>query len=452
MATFSTGLRSAVWSAALVVVTSAAIFLVLIVVALWAPRNRANIERHLTEAAQSGELARTVRFGPFSEAIGHVHTYSCPQANMMLAPPLEDRLADAMSNRAADQLPDAKDPHAPNTPDCQALLRAPPAFGGETHWNTYDRYINGMRIVGRIMLSWMPLGTMSTALLVTSYALIALIAALAVFCYQRGRLDGSALAGYLTIAFCLAFCHSAHYFDGSLMFGPMDCVQYVFVSLSVLWPLHRMRPSGLTIYGASYGALITIFEFLTGGIPLALALLPILMALGFAGPLSIYLSKLLRVWLSFCSAVILLLAAKKALAIAFFSENDGFLISLWPRLWGPISDEAKTQFPSYGFVALFHIYKKWTLFVAWGSANIGKVLICASVAALLIVTWRHRRGLLRLDLTFVWASWLSLLVLPTWAAVFMGHALMHPFVMARLLVIPIIAGGAAAAIDIARRL
>src|SRR5258708_35601170 len=94
------GLRSAAWSAALVVVTSAAIFLVLIAVALWAPRNRTNIERHLTEAAQSGELARTVRFGPFSQASGHVHSYSCPQAGMMLAPQLDDRLADAMSNRA----------------------------------------------------------------------------------------------------------------------------------------------------------------------------------------------------------------------------------------------------------------------------------------------------------------------------------------------------------------
>ena len=72
-----------------------------------------------------------------------------------------------------------------------------------------------------------------------------------------------------------------------------------------------MRPAGLALNAACYGSLIAIFESLTGGIPFALAMMPLLLALGFHGERRAYLARLFLLWGSFCIAVVTCFALKK---------------------------------------------------------------------------------------------------------------------------------------------
>ena len=175
------------------------------------------------------------------------------------------------------------DPRVPPYPDCQALLRALPEFGadGSVWFLQYDRYILGMRTLGRVFLSFVSVETMRWLLFGIAYALIGIIGVVAA--YRIGRADGGTMArsraaGYLAIAVSLAAFYGVHYFDATLNTGPLDCTQFIFVLISLLVPLADMRTAGLAVYAAAYGSLIAIFEFLTGGIPLALALLPLLLA------------------------------------------------------------------------------------------------------------------------------------------------------------------------------
>ena len=72
------------------------------------------------------------------------------------------------------------------------------------------------------------------------------------------------------------------------------------------------RGVALALYAASYGSLTAIFESLTGGIPFALALLPLLLALGFTGERRDYLARLLLLWAAFCVAVVTCLHSRRS--------------------------------------------------------------------------------------------------------------------------------------------
>jgi hypothetical protein len=423
--------------AALISVATAAVFFtVFVAAAMWAPHDQPAIRKNLIEAITSGEFAAQTHLGPFRTFPVYRHTFDCLLFNNLLAPE-SDRLTDAMSNRMVAVEPGANDPRVPPFPDCQALLRALPELGGtDAKFIRYDRYIVGMRVLGRVLLSVASVETLRHLLLGMSYLLLAAIGALALHRFVRAAdaIEQARSAGYAAIAACFALFYCAHYFDATLVYAPMDWVQFVFILLSLVWPLGKMCPAALAVYAASYGSLIAIFELMTGGIPLALALLPLLLALGFRGETSAYFGKLVGLWSCFCVAVVASFAIKKAFTIVFLGDTDSFIAKLLYRTYGQFDADAGAHY-SLSYLAI--AYYRASALIGWGSSRFGAALVIASLAAIAFTAWRMAGS--RSNLSLRRACWLSLFALAAWIAVFLNHSILHAFVMARLLVIPVMA-------------
>ena len=169
-----------------------------------------------------------------------------------------------------------------------------------------------------------------------------------------------------------------------LNFGPLDDVHYVFILLSLLWPLGDMRPISLAIYVGSYGSLIAIFEFFSGGIPLALALLPLLLALGYRGGRPSYLAKLVTLWGGFCIAVIAMFVIKKIYTVAFLGDSASFIATLLHRTYGGLAETPDADY-SVTFVAM--TFYRASALVGLGSSRIGASLVFLSFAIVAIMTW-----------------------------------------------------------------
>jgi hypothetical protein len=81
-------------------------------------------------------------------------------------------------------------------------------------------------------------------------------------------------------------------------------------------------------------------------------------------------------------------------------------------------------------------YRRWSSLIALGSANLGTALVVASLGVIALATWRARRR--HVSDPVLIARWLGVAVLLVWAAAFLNHTAVHPYFMARLLVIPVI--------------
>ena len=235
--------------AALISVALASVFFALFAAAaIWSPQDQQAIRRHLVEAIMNGEFSAQTSIGPTQTFPMYRSGNDCFLLGMMLAP-AGSRPAEALSNRVVGTDGSAADARAPPYPPCQAILGALPELGGRgAEFIEYDRYILGMRVLGRVLLSVTSLKSMRQILAGISYALLSLIAlaALGRFVAAGGDAEKRArAASYLAIAACLALFYGVNFFDATLNFGPLDDVQFVFILASLLWPLGDMRPADL---------------------------------------------------------------------------------------------------------------------------------------------------------------------------------------------------------------
>ena len=426
---------------------AAGFFIAFVAAALWVPQDQQAIRRHILEAINHGTFNARISYGPAGSIEWPRHTLDCLPVNMMLAPPA-NRLVDAVSNRSVALNPSWRDARVPEPFDCQALVRAFPELGagyGDVHFVPSDRYIFGNRVFGRAMLSVMPFGAMASVMQAVAFALLGAIGAVALWRLRNAPDPASRLlpAGYVVIAGCLALLYGVHYFDTMLMFAPPDYTHFMFVLISLLVPLASMRPAGLALYAASYGSLIAIFESLTGGIPFALAMLPLLLALGFQGDWHRYFAKLVLLWGCFCLAVVASFAIKKGFSIAFLGDREAFVAMLFYRMRGELPPYTGVEMSLRYLLAG---YRRWSGLIALGSPNIGTGLVVAALGVFVIQTWRT--GLRSFDRPILVAGWLGVAVLIAWCAAFFQHAVVHPYFMARLLVLPVI--GAAVLIAVHR--
>lgn len=203
----------------------------------------------------------------------------------------------------------------------------------------------------------------------------------------------------------------------------------------MLAPLARLRPATLAFYAASYGSLTAIFEALTGGIPLALTMLPLLLALGFEGSRQDYFSKLVRLWVCFGVAVVACFAFKKGLTVIFLSDQDSFFQFLFYRMYGQLPDASGVKL-TIGYI--LSAYRRWSALIALGSSNIGMGLILASLGVFVAETWRTRKSFRTFDHPILIACWLGVAVLIAWCLAFPNHTAVHPYYMARVLVVLVI--------------
>jgi hypothetical protein len=425
-------IKTSIQAALISVLAAAAFFGLLFAAATWLPQNQQAIRQHLIDVIASGEINARTSLGPMATLPVHRYAFDCLIFGIVLVP-----TGGAISNRMLAMDPAAQDPRVPPFPDCQALLRALPELGGGAVPATiqYDRYILGARVLGRVLLSAVSVETMRRVLLGSSYGLLGLIGLLAAwrFMHTRGDPDEARRAAvYGAIVACLALFYGAHHFDGLLNFAPMDEVHFVFILISLIWPLGEMRPERRALFAASYGSLIAIFEFMTGGIPLALALLPVLLALGYRGDTPSYLRTLVTLWGCFCIAVIASFAIKQAYAVAVSGDTDNFIAALLLRTYGGL--EANSD-ANYSLPYLAMAYYRGSYLIGWGSSRLGAALVIGSLAVIALSTWKVRSASYQLRL----ACWSSLLALAAWIVVFLNHSILHAFFMARLLVIPLIA-------------
>jgi hypothetical protein len=428
--------KALIGGAIISVAAAACFFAAFIALALWLPQDQATIRRHVVAAVEQGAFNERFGYGPFGGIVWPRHTLDCTLANMMLAPPA-GRLADAISNRHTALNLSWSDPRVPATTDCQGLARAIPELGpgyGDVQWVSNDRYILGVRVVGRVLLSVMSFDAMARTLRGIAFALLGALGALALWKLRAapGAASRRFAASYLVIAGCLALLYGVHYFDATLYFAPPDYVHFAFIAISLLAPLARMRPAALALYAAGYGSLIAIFESLTGGITFALAILPLLLALGFDGGRREYYTRLFLVWAAFCIAVITCFALKKIIVIALLGDQESFASLLFYRMFGAPMPESGTRL-TLGY--LLSSYRRWSSLIAFGSANLGTVLVLAALALFAAESWRTRSAAMSPVLL---ACWLGIAVLFVWAMVFLNHTAVHPYFMARLLVIPVI--------------
>ena len=441
-------------AAAVSALVAAIFFAALVAAALWIPQDGPTIRRHVVAAVLEGVFNKHFSYGPFGDIGAPRQTMDCLLADMMLAPPAS-RIVEAMSNRYAAPQAGWNDPRVGPAFDCQALARAIPELGpgyGDVQWLPYDRYIMAPRIVGRVMLSAMPYETMLNVLRVASYALIAAIGLLAFYRLSRVNPDPESRlvpAGYLTIALCLVLLYGVHYFDATLYFATQDMTNYAFIMISMLMPLASSSDRRLVLYGACYGSLIAIFEIFTGGIPFAIAILPLLLALGFRGDMRAYFAKLLLLWTSFCIAVLASFAIKKGFTIAFLGDRESFLDTLLYRMHGDLPALAEGRERSLS--SFFKLYRHWSNLLAFGSRNIGIGLVAASFGVLIAWTWRTRNAGWSGDRALLIACWLGVAALIAWFSVFFSHAIIHPYVMARLFAVPVMAATVLIVIGLVRR-
>ena len=354
-------IRALIKSGATSVLVAICFFAAFVAAALWLPQDQQAIRGHIVSAVQDGSFNAQFRYGPFGTLVWPRHTMDCALASMMIAPPATP-LIEAVSNRMPAVDPSWRDPRVPETLDCQALVRALPELGagyGDVQFRTVDRYIMGVRVFARLLLSAMPWERAARVMRGISFALLGVIGLVALVKLRRASDSSARLlpVAYLAITACLALLYGVHYFDATFFFAPPDYVHFVFILISLVVPLARMRPASLALYAASYGSLTAIFETLTGGIPFALAMLPLLLALGFEGDRRNYFAKLIQLWGCFCVAVLACFIIKRIFTAAFLSDQESFLYFLFYRMYGEPAAASGTKL-TLGF--LLAAYRTWS--------------------------------------------------------------------------------------------
>ena len=181
----------------------------------------AMLEDVLSALAGAPGLARRllVTIDPAATRLAARYGFDCILFGMMLAP--GDGTSGPMSNRLLAVDPTAHDTRVPPFPYCQALLRALPELGGGTVSSAqYDRYILGMRVLGRVLLSAASVETTRRILLASTYTLLGLIGLLAAWRFVHARGDPEAVAAQ-TPVLALSWRTQANR-DRHLLYGPRE--------------------------------------------------------------------------------------------------------------------------------------------------------------------------------------------------------------------------------------
>jgi len=432
------------FKAALISIAAACVvFAAMFAVAKFGPNDRPTVRRHIVEAIQNGEMMQIVRYGWFSPQAFYRNVYDCGFFQMVLEPPaahplrvLDTHLMDFIGYNANDK-------RIPPFDGCQILFKALPEIGGsgDVKFESFDRYILASRLVAQSMLSYMSVETMHRVLRALAHALIGIVLLAGLYRLIRAKDDSverAAGAGYAALALSLLLFYGMRFFTLTLNFGVMDIVQFFFVALTLIWPLGQMRDTRLALFAGFYGGMIAIVEWLTGGIPLALAMMPLLLAFGYRGTKSDYLRKLFILWFSFCIAVGVCFGLKKVYTTLLIPDTDALVSRISQWFWGgPITAE-------FTFRKLLENYGNATPLIAWGSNSLGKIAVVVGVVSLVGLTIRRSFA----DL-YVWACWFCMLALAAWSLTFFNHTVAHSHQMVRLLVIPIMAGAVLLAIELA---
>ena len=152
--------------------------------------------------------------------------------------------------------------------------------GGRVPTEHYHRYIHGTVTLWALTLAVLPISAASVALLVLCYSiLIAILISAAIRIRGVDQTERERLAAFVIIAVVLMTFFGAASSDRTFFVGPPDAVIFVFI-LTALWqPLGQISEARFVTLAAALGSATAILEYLSGGIPMNLAVLIALIAL-----------------------------------------------------------------------------------------------------------------------------------------------------------------------------
>jgi hypothetical protein len=209
-------------------------------------------------------------------------------------------------------------------------------------------------------------------------------------------------------------------FGQSLSHGPSDLVLIGYV----VWLAVKPRRS-LVLGGAVFGALTMIFEFMTGGLPMGLA---VVMGLSWFALDEPSVEGVLYSSIAYLTAAASAIAAKWLAVVAVF--GPAALLSVGPALSSRMTGgvQVQTLYPNMTSAMLNSMDA-----LIPGMGVLALLLTVTAIAAGAYALWRGDSAAIRL---------LALSVLPIvgWFAVFHQHTIIHAWFMDRMLVWIIVAG------------
>jgi hypothetical protein len=424
--------------------------------------DRARYREAAAEAARSGALAEIYRLplAPNKEFYPHGGD-DCLTLAMLIAP-RETRLKAAVSPRVpvgqfrADAEVREWFPPQPFCDALAAMLRAEGALGAGggqlPEMIYYHRYIHGTVTTTAVLLSVMSLKHATILLLGACYALLAwLVVAAALRLRSKRIAERRRAAAFLSIGLALALFYALPLFGRSFCFAPVDIVIIGFILYGLFRPLGRISQDRLVVSAALFGTAIAILDHLVGGIPMALAVLLVLVVLGEAEDRAALIRRLVLALAAFLVAVLVCLTFKQLVVLAIWGPDTlvDFVGRLGQRTGGGVtaelSDSVKQRLDQVGlslawldanfasrivFAAIMLVYSAFIL--GWGSHVLGAAIVIPPVPLLLLLTYRAVRRR-------VFRGWpLELLVIAgaamvpfAWYLAFLNHTILHSSFMVR---------------------
>jgi hypothetical protein len=312
--------------------------------------------------------------------------------------------------------------------------------------NFYQNYIHGQTVLARALLEFLPVRAIRTLYQLIITALLFAGLALA----MRQALRGGATVNVIFwICFFLAFARffGFEYFAQSLGHGPADAVLLGYALwLETISFRAQSRPVDFVIPAAAFGALTAIFELLTGGLPLGIALTIAGVAMTERRDDRLK-SSVLQAGTAFVTAMTAMVAIKIVLTEILFGRDavasaGGQLIA---RLVGSAQFE---PLPPPTVANIIQRVSRGLAEMMGGQPELLGMILLLTIAFGTVGTIRLRRSELRERAMLVAASNLVLVV---WVAVFNHHFYVHAWFMTRIFAWTIATGFALFAMAVAAR-
>ncbi|MGA7489981.1 MAG: hypothetical protein WBW74_23915 [Xanthobacteraceae bacterium] len=419
------------------------------------------------EAARSGTLAASYRLplAPDKEFYPHGGD-DCLTLAMLIAP-RETRLKAAISPRVpvGEFRVDPNRQGFPPHPFCDGLaamlqaLGRPGASGGplpETIY--YHRYIHGTVTVAALLLGVMSFEHATTLLLGACYALLAwLIVAAASRLRSQLPAERRRAAAFLSIGLALALFYALPLFDRSFCFAPVDLSVIGFILFGLFQPLARIPERRLVLAAAAFGTAIAIFDRLVGGIPIALAVVTVLVVLGQASDREALVRRLVLALAAFLAAVAVCLVVKQLIVLAVWGPDAlvDFASRLGQRTGGGVtpelSESVRQRLDTVGlslswldanfatrivFAGIMVVYSAFVL--GWGSHLLGAAIVIVPVPLLLWLTYLAGRGRPSRRRPIELPALVVAALIPfAWYLLFLNHTILHSSFMARPLALSV---------------
>lgn len=293
-------------------------------------------------------------------------------------------------------------------------------------YSPYHRYLHGGRALAAALVP--ELGVQGLrALLLAANELVLLSVLL--LCLWRSRDGGARPQLALAVLSALLLTVSGvGYFGQSLSMGPADLMVHGMFALLVLGgPLALGRVAYLGIAAGS-GVLVAYFEFLTGEIPLSVALLILLPAICLDSRAAMREAALRAVFGP--TAFLATAAAMFALKYAITAQVFG------PGVWGDIGGALATRTGLEGF-SLIEVFERLayrTHHFAFGSVGLGLAYLMVALAVFSVCIFSDLRAS---GEEASWRRWRALGFLGgagsvlAWYVIFSSHSAVHSWFMIR---------------------